>query len=94
MMAGGYQRGDRVVLEHTSDPYTRLKPGTRGTVTRYDSKHGQLHVAWDDGSTLAMLLAEGDRIRPAARPPQRGNSTRSETMRHSTADLEGEGGTR
>jgi hypothetical protein len=28
-----YQRGDRVVLEHTTDPYTRLTPGTQGTVT-------------------------------------------------------------
>lgn len=62
-MAGGYQRGDRVVLEHTSDPYTRLTPGTQGTVTRWDPQAGQLHVAWDDGSTLTMLPAEGDRVR-------------------------------
>ena len=41
MTAGSYQRGYRDVLEHTSDPYTRLKPGTRGTVTRYDPKLGQ-----------------------------------------------------
>jgi len=27
-----YQRGDRVVLVRTSDPFTRLIPGTAGTV--------------------------------------------------------------
>jgi Domain of unknown function (DUF4314) len=59
----GYQRGDRIALEHTTDPYTRLTPGTQGTVTGYDPRYGQLHVAWDDGSTLSMLLTEGDRVR-------------------------------
>lgn len=29
----GYQPGDRVILIATTDPYTRLAPGTRGTVT-------------------------------------------------------------
>jgi hypothetical protein len=69
-----YQRGDRIALEHTTDPYTRLTPGTQGTVTGYDPQHGQLHVAWDDGSTLTMLLTDGDRVRllapgPAPAPP-------------------------
>jgi len=36
-----YQAGDRVVLVHTSDPYTRLIPGTAGTVTGYDERLGQ-----------------------------------------------------
>ena len=76
--APAYQRGDRVALERTTDPPTRLRPGTGGTVTRYDSRHGgELHVAWDDGSTLTMLLGEGDQVRlitpapraPAGRPP-------------------------
>lgn len=67
--APGYQRGDRIALVHTADPYTRLTPGTAGTVTGYDDRPGQLAVAWDDGSTLAMLLRDGDEIRlitPAA----------------------------
>ena len=31
-----YQRGDRVALDATGDPHTRLRPGDEGTVTRYD----------------------------------------------------------
>jgi hypothetical protein len=64
----GYQRGDRIVLVHTSDPHTRLVPGTAGTVTGYDTRFGQLAVAWDDGSTLAMLLNDGDQVHPLACP--------------------------
>jgi len=58
-----FQRGDRVALEHTDDPHTRLRPGDEGTVTRHDPKLGQLDVNWDSGSTLSMLLDEGDRVR-------------------------------
>ncbi len=65
-----YQRGDRIVLVHTSDPHTRLVPGTAGTVTGYDPDLGQLDMAWDDGS-LSMLLRDGDQVRlitPARAP--------------------------
>jgi hypothetical protein len=58
-----YQTGDRVALVHTGDPHTRLIPGTAGTVTGYDDRHGQLNVAWDDGSSLSMLLRDGDQVR-------------------------------
>ena len=34
---GRFERGDRIALEHTDDPDTRLRPGDEGTVTRYDS---------------------------------------------------------
>ena len=37
----GYRRGDRVALERTTDPHTRLTPGDQGTVTGYDSRLGQ-----------------------------------------------------
>jgi Domain of unknown function (DUF4314) len=69
-----YQAGDRVALVHTADPYTRLTPGTAGTVTGYDDRLGQLGVAWDDGSTLSMLLRDGDQVRliTPARPPAAG----------------------
>ena len=60
---GRFERGDRVALEHTDDPDTRLRPGDEGTVTRYDPKLGQLDVSWDSGSTLSMLLDDGDRVR-------------------------------
>ena len=58
-----FVRGDRVALERTDDPDTRLRPGDEGTVTRYDPKLGQLDVRWDSGSTLSMLLNDGDRVR-------------------------------
>ena len=66
---GRFERGDRVALEHTDDPDTRLRPGDEGTVTRYDPKPGQLDVRWDSGSTLSMLLDDGDRVRLVAPAP-------------------------
>lgn len=87
-----YQRGDRVVLEHTTDPCTRLTPGTQGTVTGHDLRHGQLHVAWDDGSTLTMLPGEGDRVRlltPAS--PRDRQSTGSGTPHHGEDDERDDG---
>ena len=38
---GRFERGDRVALERTDDPDTRLRPGDEGTVTRYDAGIGQ-----------------------------------------------------
>lgn len=58
-----FQPGDRVALVHTDDPHTRLRPGARGEVVR--ATPGQVQVRWDDGSTLSMLLDEGDRIEVA-----------------------------
>jgi len=46
----GYQRGDRIALEYTTDPHTRLQPGDEGTVTRYDPGLGQFF----DRSTIEM----------------------------------------
>ena len=57
------QPGDRIALVATDDPHTRLRPGDQGTVTRWDPAHGQLDVNWDSGSTLSMLLDDGDRVR-------------------------------
>ena len=73
-----YQAGDRVALVHTSDPYTLLTPGTAGTVTGYDERLGQLDMAWDDGSSLSMLLRDGDQVRllaPLAGEPERPTGT-------------------
>ena len=67
-----FQRGDRVALVHTGDPHTRLRPGDEGTVTRYDPRHGQLDVRWDSGSTLAILLADGDQVRLITPAPAAG----------------------
>ena len=67
-----FTRGDRVALEHTDDADTRLRPGDEGTVTRYDLGLGQLGVRWDSGSTLSMLLNDGDRVRLVAPAPGAG----------------------
>jgi len=39
---------------------------------------GQLAVAWDDGSTLAMLLNDGDQVRPLDSPGAMPESLRSD----------------
>jgi Domain of unknown function (DUF4314) len=49
--------GDRVELVYTSDPYTRLEPGARGTVTFVNSL-GTEHVRWDDGHSLGLVRGE------------------------------------
>jgi hypothetical protein len=54
-----YKKGDRIALVHTTDSHTELKPGDEGTV------HSILSVSWDSGSTLSMLLDDGDEVRPA-----------------------------
>ncbi len=60
-----YQPGQRIALVHTSDPYTRLRPGDTGTVRRHDQQRNIVEVTWDSGSTLSMCLDDGDRIAPA-----------------------------
>jgi hypothetical protein len=55
--------GDRVELVATTDPYTRLRPGDRGTVTSIaDHPEPTIDLQWDNGSTLAILPDAGDRI--------------------------------
>lgn len=57
--------GTRIILVHTSDPYTELRPGDAGTVSGTGPDAGQLFVNWDSGSTLIMLPDEGDQVRLA-----------------------------
>ena len=59
-----FERGQRVALVHTTDPHTELRPGDQGTVRRHDADQRRVDVAWDSGSTLSMLLDEGDDITP------------------------------
>jgi hypothetical protein len=60
-----FSPGDRVELVATTDPYTRLRPGDRGTITRVsDRPEPSIDIQWDNGSTLAILPDAGDRIRP------------------------------
>lgn len=50
-------RGDRVKLIYCSDPYTKLVPGSEGTVSMIDDV-GTVHVKWDSGAYLGMVPGE------------------------------------
>lgn len=51
-----YPPGCRVELEDMeADPYVKLSPGDLGTVQFVDDG-GQIHVSWDCGYSLAMVL--------------------------------------
>lgn len=52
-----YSPGTRVALVKMEDPYTRLKPGEKGTVTGVDDI-GTIHVNWDSGSSLGVAFGE------------------------------------
>jgi hypothetical protein len=56
--------GKRVALVSTDDPYTKLRPGSEGTVRseRFDGTYNMVSVNWDDGSSL-MLVEGVDRFR-------------------------------
>lgn len=60
-----FSKGDRVKLVRTTDTLTRLKPGDEGTVQSFREtliSGRTLHVAWDSGSTLSLLLDDGDEV--------------------------------
>ena len=50
-------KGKRIELISTSDPYTNLRPGDRGTIDFVDDM-GTIHVTWDNGSTLGLVPGE------------------------------------
>lgn len=54
-----WEKGDRIQLIHTDDPYTRLTSGSVGTVDwvgrDVTGTVNQISVKWDDGSSLMML---------------------------------------
>ena len=52
-----YPTGVRVELISMSDPYTKLKPGDRGTVNHVDDT-ATIFVSWDNGSGLGVIYAE------------------------------------
>lgn len=52
--------GKRIKLVRCNDRYTKLQPGTLGTVECVDDT-GTLHVLWDNGSTLGLCREDGDR---------------------------------
>lgn len=54
---GNFPAGSRVELVHMDDPYSRLKPGSKGTVQSVDDT-GTIHVRWDCGSSLGIVYGE------------------------------------
>lgn len=61
-----YKPGTRVELVSISDPYTKLKPGDRGTVRLVDDI-GTVFIAWDNGSGLGAAYG-ADEIKPCETP--------------------------
>jgi Domain of unknown function (DUF4314) len=51
------RKGQRIELIRCADPYTRLRPGARGTISFEDSV-GTVHVDWDDESHLGLIPGE------------------------------------
>lgn len=51
------EKGDRVRLVHTSDPYTDLVRGDEGVVRRVQEVFGSItvHVKWDKGNRLGLV---------------------------------------
>ena len=52
--------GRRVRLIRCNDIYTKLQPGTEGTVESVDDI-GTVHIKWDSGVTLGLVWDDGDR---------------------------------
>ena len=50
-----FPSGCKVQLVSMNDPYTRIDPGTHGTVIDVDDI-GTIHVLWDSGSTLGVYM--------------------------------------
>ena len=54
-----YPFGTRVELVRMDDPYTKLVPGHRGTVSSVDDI-GTIFVNWDRGSGLGVAYGEDE----------------------------------
>ena len=52
-----YPQGTRIQLVSTSDPYSKTRPGDKGTVIFVDAQ-GTLIVDWDNGTSLNVILRE------------------------------------
>lgn len=56
-----YPPGTRIELISMDDPYSKLEPGDRATVTGVDDI-ATVHCNWDSGSSLGLAYSE-DRFR-------------------------------
>lgn len=59
-MREGPKPGTRVRLVRQTDSYSKLQPGALGTVFTVDSS-GTVHVNWDSGERLGLIVEAGDR---------------------------------
>src|SRR5690242_6111161 len=62
-----YYQGQRIVLVHTTDAYSDLRPGATGTVRSHDQTADRGRRL-DNGSSLSMCLDAGYRIEPVTTP--------------------------
>ena len=51
-----YKKGKRVKLINMNDPYG-VPSGTKGTI-RFVDDMGTIHVNWDNGSTLGLIVGQ------------------------------------
>ena len=54
-----FPAGTRVELVAMDDPWSKLKPGDKGTVRAVDNI-GTIHVSWDCGSSLGVVYGEDE----------------------------------
>lgn len=47
--------GDRIELVKTDDTWTKLEPGSKGTVVEMEEDQGLIWIKWDNGEKLALL---------------------------------------
>ena len=53
----GYRVGDRIRMLDCTDPYAPIASGTEGVIVHIDDA-GTLHMKWDNGRTLGVVLGE------------------------------------
>ena len=56
-----YPSGTRVKCIKMTDPYCPVPTGTFGTVDNVDDA-GTIHVSWDNGSSLGLIVGEDEFI--------------------------------
>lgn len=61
-----FPKGTRIRLGRMDDSFNHIPPGTIGTVELIDDI-GTIHCAWDNGSTLGLIIYE-DRFTVVSRP--------------------------